>query len=266
MINEQQAIDYLSRLLNRQVTGQDTVALTSGQRARFLSWADQFGGLSGELRSVVSGGFSVRQLVSSTIPTTAPVAAEAAASAAHSSVTPPGSNRPLQGFAGVGIDIQRIAEIVPYDDAFDFRSAPDLAKIFSEREISYACARSSPAQTLAGLFAAKEALIKSDPQLASRDLWQIEILPDAAGAPARDGFQLSISHSGEYAVAMAIKLEAASRSAEPVAPAPGATRKLEQPIEVSALPSNAARSAKLAWVTLLVLIAVVAGVLWARHL
>jgi phosphopantetheine--protein transferase-like protein len=253
-MDEIRASEYLSKLLNRDVQAHTAIVLSSGQRARFLSWLEHAGALSDEVRSAASRQFNVHELLN------AEGSSSRSAPVARRVMEPSG---PAAVIAGVGIDIQRIAEIIPYDDAFDFRTAAELAAIFSQREISYACARSSPVQTLAGLFAAKEAIIKADPSKTTTDLHQLEILPDGSGSPAHPGFQLSISHSGEYAVAMALRVANISAPQPARETSASATQPANEP---SALPKGAAtRPATSTRKTLLALILLAAGILCIRY-
>src|SRR5262249_30902493 len=81
---------------------------------------------------------------------------------AHATVAPPPvSNLPervLAGVLSVGIDLQVAAELIDEEAARDPKSSAELARIFSARELSYAIAKGTVRDTLAGLFAAKEAL------------------------------------------------------------------------------------------------------------
>lgn len=194
--------DYLSKLTNSDVEPDTVIMLTSGQRARFLSWIGQDAAFFREVKEIIGHGFTIGQLPMLSASTADPGNVESNPLRASETER----RTPLPRLMGMGIDIQRIVEIVSQDNAFDFKSSQEYATIFSQREISYACAKDAPAQTLAGLFAAKEAIMKADQAMSSKQLSQIEILPDASGAPTHDGFQLSISHSGEYAIAIAIKV------------------------------------------------------------
>src|SRR4051812_35952752 len=111
-MNEADIVEYLSRLLNRAVTSDMPLSLTSGQRARFLGWIERSGSSVDDLRGVLARSFSVRQLLSQPDP----AADQAVGSRDSTSTIAPGANASSSGgFAGVGIDIQRVAEILPYD-------------------------------------------------------------------------------------------------------------------------------------------------------
>jgi len=91
-----------------------------------------------------------------------------------------------------------------------------LNRVFTRNEIAYCMSRSCPARSLAGRFAAKEAFFKAvaSAGVPGLPLKQIEVIVNAYGAPvlrargrAVDALAgrkaaLSISHDGEYAVAL----------------------------------------------------------------
>ncbi len=115
---------------------------------------------------------------------------------------------------GLGCDLCAISrmEKIMADGRF-------LHRYFTEEERAYIAARARGAQTAAGIFAAKEALVKAlgtgFGSLAPAD---VEITHDASGAPAylikktRSALQargaqsafLSVTHDGDYAMATAI--------------------------------------------------------------
>lgn len=115
---------------------------------------------------------------------------------------------------GIGTDITHIERIK--------KMAPEaLARILTGAESEYCRRYASPHERIAGRFAAKEAILKALGTGWSQGIgWgQIEILPDASGAPIAtlSGAALakmldlgatrclvSISHQGEYAIAFAV--------------------------------------------------------------
>jgi phosphopantetheinyl transferase (holo-ACP synthase) len=190
---------YLSRLLGRPVAAGDTVQLSSAQRGRFVAWLEEAG----------------VAVAAAAVPHALQVAEFARAHGVAAADTAPGA-RPLDERAGaaagaatahpvrVGIDLQAVAELVDAQAARDPKASAELCRIFSMRELSYATARGTVADTLTGIFAAKEALCKADPSLRARDSRSLEVLPDEHGAPQFPGYSLSISHSGGFAVAVAV--------------------------------------------------------------
>jgi phosphopantetheine--protein transferase-like protein len=100
----------------------------------------------------------------------------------------------------VGIDIELIDNL---PQVFDFRSDPFYQSNFSPYEISYCLMKENPRASFAGLFAAKEAICKIDFRLGRQGFNQIEIGHTNNGRPFYNSFSLSISHTDEYAIAVA---------------------------------------------------------------
>ncbi|KAF9167813.1 3-oxoacyl-[acyl-carrier-protein] synthase [Actinomortierella ambigua] len=126
---------------------------------------------------------------------------------------------------GVGVDVELISAINVENDAF-------LERNFTQQEIEYCQARPDPQSSFAGRWSAKEAVVKAvssfDLELAkvwtqgsAAPLKEIEIVMAESGAPSvvfagaaaeaanKAGVKevkVSISHSGEYAVAVATAL------------------------------------------------------------
>ncbi len=183
--------EYLSRLLGRDVDWRQSPKLTSGQKARYFAWC-QANDL--EFRLGRDGDED-------------PVSVPSSDYSLPSSATSDGGSS--SAIYGVGVDIQQISELFPEPIASP-KSDSSLAEIFSLRELSYAEGADDARQTLSGLFAAKEAIVKADPNGADGSLADIEVLPQSDGAPTHDGYLLSISHSGDFAVAFAAKLGTSS--------------------------------------------------------
>jgi phosphopantetheinyl transferase (holo-ACP synthase) len=184
---------YLGGLLDRPVDGSTRLTLTSGQQARLQSWMQQRGVDTQTLN--LAKNFSCDELLGAS-----PGSASGnTASTTASTGAAPSAGAVLPG--SLGVDIQSIAELVPAAALADLKASAELARIFTLRELSYAQTRPDPASTLAGLFAAKEAVKKASPRHLAMEWTLIEILPNAQGAPTLAGFALSISHSKDYAVA-----------------------------------------------------------------
>lgn len=110
-------------------------------------------------------------------------------------------------FLGFGVDlvnIARIERLITYNPRA-------LSKLLNSEEIT-----GNP-QRIAGRIACKEAIIKAIPQLSIVNLKQITISNDETGVPivkSEGGLllnkevKLSISHDGDYAIALAIVLKA----------------------------------------------------------
>jgi phosphopantetheine--protein transferase-like protein len=101
----------------------------------------------------------------------------------------------------LGNDIQLVAELFPEDESLD---SITLEKIFTKYEIAYAQGTDNPKVTLAGLFSLKESLVKAGASYAT--YLDLEITHDNNGAPIFYGFLVSISHSGNYATSVALKI------------------------------------------------------------
>jgi phosphopantetheinyl transferase (holo-ACP synthase) len=106
------------------------------------------------------------------------------------------------GAPGIGIDIEEIAAL---PRVADLRMESFYVQNFTPGEISYCILQADPYASLAGLWAAKEAIVKADGQYRNRPFQTIEIGHSGDGKPVFPGFGLSISHSGGMAVAAAVR-------------------------------------------------------------
>jgi holo-[acyl-carrier protein] synthase len=102
---------------------------------------------------------------------------------------------------GIGIDIEEIGAMPETDD---FREDAFYKMHFSSSETAYCILQPEPLASFAGLFAAKEAIIKADNNYKKKPFHMIEIEHTEAGKPFHPDFQLSISHTKTTAVAVAI--------------------------------------------------------------
>lgn len=116
---------------------------------------------------------------------------------------------------GIGTDIIEIGRIKKAMDSGLF-----LKKCFTERECAYFLSRHCKAETIAGSFAAKEAVVKTMGTGIGAIGWRdIEILRDSKGRPYVEfsekacqwlaenhvgHFKITISHCRDYAVAFCI--------------------------------------------------------------
>ena len=112
--------------------------------------------------------------------------------------------------SGVGIDLLEIDRL---ERALERH--PRLAeRIFTEAEREYAGARARPARHLAARFAAKEAVVKALGLSGGFGLHEIEVVAGepprvrlsgrAADAAAGERIDISLTHSREFAAAVAI--------------------------------------------------------------
>lgn len=112
--------------------------------------------------------------------------------------------RGLQGIEmapGVGVDIEEIAAL---PRASDHRKEEFYKMNFTAVEISYCILQPDPYASFAGLFAAKEAIIKAGGGDRSRSFNLLEIDHTPEGRPLYPGYGISISHAGGMAVAVAV--------------------------------------------------------------
>ena len=108
-----------------------------------------------------------------------------------------------------GVDIVKISRISnlyrKYDKAF-------LYKLFTDGEIDYLSRKDYKIESMAGIFASKEAMSKAVGSGIGKLSWKdIEIFHDSLGKPRIrllkdmgldiESVELSISHDGEYAIA-----------------------------------------------------------------
>lgn len=103
--------------------------------------------------------------------------------------------------ATVGIDIQDLASM-PL--ANDFREDEFYTMNFSSSEIAYCVLQPNPLASFAGLFAAKEAIVKANNTYQNKLFNTIIIEHLPGGKPVHTNLQLSISHSSTTAVGIAI--------------------------------------------------------------
>ena len=117
--------------------------------------------------------------------------------------------------AGIGVDVVDIARL----EAALRRTSGLAERLFTGAERSWAAGRQAPAASLAGCFAAKEALAKAIGAPAGLRWTDAEVVRNAAGRPfltARGtvaaaaqaqgvgGWHLSLSHDGGLCVAMVV--------------------------------------------------------------
>ena len=102
----------------------------------------------------------------------------------------------------VGIDIEKVSN---FKEVTDYREDNFYTQNFTQQEIAHCILQANPLQSFAGLFAAKEAIVKADNQLKNKNFNSIEIKHDLQGRPLYRNFQISISHTDEHAIAIAIK-------------------------------------------------------------
>lgn len=102
----------------------------------------------------------------------------------------------------LGIDLVKIDRI---DKLFKKFGDKFLNRIFKEEEITYIRNRGNKVETIAGMFASKEAVSKALGTGIGKVGFRDIIIEHSPGPKAKVGnkrFELAISHDGEYAVAV----------------------------------------------------------------
>jgi len=172
-------IERFNLISGGQFSKIDLTLLSSAQRARFLSWARETGVDIGEKNEIEDDHFVTEFQTETSL---------------------------QQQISAIGIDVQYASELIE-KPITDPKSDMELTKIFSQEEIAYSETRPKPNMTLAGLFAAKEALVKAGlSNYKKNNFSEIDISHDNQGKPVFEGYMLSISHNKDIAVAVAIKI------------------------------------------------------------
>jgi len=105
---------------------------------------------------------------------------------------------------GVGVDIEEIASFPVVND---FRVDYFYTENFSDSEIAYCILQKNPYASFAGLFAAKESIVKINEKFRRQKFNTLIIKHNQFGKPIfNELIELSISHTDNYVVALAISL------------------------------------------------------------
>lgn len=134
------------------------------------------------------------------------------------------AQQPATGEAGdeplsMGIDIESVGSL---PKVADFRRDEFYKQNFTPQEMAWCILQPEPVESFAGLFAAKEALVKADNSLREKPFNQIAIGRSPQGKPLYPGFTLSIAHANGTAVAVAARA-AANGTATPALTLPSVT-------------------------------------------
>ncbi len=103
-----------------------------------------------------------------------------------------------------GIDIEDISN---FPLVADFREDDFYVSNFTSQEIAYCILKGKPMESFAGLFCAKEALCKTNEHIRQIPFNEIEIKHDDNGKPVYSGYTISIAHTSQFAIAVAIANE-----------------------------------------------------------
>ena len=113
----------------------------------------------------------------------------------------------------IGIDAEMIQN---FQMVADFREDSFYKMNFAAEEISWCLLQKNPLQSFAGLFAAKEAIVKADNSYINTPFNQILIDHLPSGKPIHSGFNISITHVGEMAIAVAVSKIQAPHQVSPI--------------------------------------------------
>lgn len=127
------------------------------------------------------------------------------------------NNEPIHanGQTSIGIDIEEISMLPA---ATDYREDAFYTMHFAPQEIAYCILQSHPQASFAGLFAAKEAIVKADNSYLKVSFNSIIIDHLPNGKPTHPQFSISISHTAGIAVAVAVPLLVTAISPPPGLP------------------------------------------------
>lgn len=103
---------------------------------------------------------------------------------------------------GIGIDIEEV-DAMPKTN--DFREDEFYKMNFSSTEIAHCILQPNPYASFAGLFAAKEAIVKANNSNKNKPFHSIVISHNQEGKPEYPGFNLSVSHTNNSAIAVALQ-------------------------------------------------------------
>lgn len=128
-----------------------------------------------------------------------------------SNVLSNGKEKSGNDIENIGIDIQSMSEI---PDVADFHEDLFFKENYSEKEIAHCLLQNNPRNSFAGLWAIKEAIVKADITIKKNKFNSIEISHNTEGKPVHPQFSLSCSHSGDYAIGLAIKRKTLTNNEE----------------------------------------------------
>ena len=102
----------------------------------------------------------------------------------------------------IGIDIENISNILSSEE---YKTDQFYIDNFSSEEIKYCESKKDPLKSFLALFSLKESIVKADNSLRNIRFNQIIIEHDSNGKPIYPNFNLSVSHSDNFVVSVAVK-------------------------------------------------------------
>ena len=204
---EARLIAFLERLLGEPVDPAGQIAVSSTQRAQIVSWL-QSNGVAADFNRFKANLMSVADILAG-----GPAAADGLAAPAPATTRTIPPLRPVTPVAtgggvapiGLGIDLQALTSM---PESSDYRADPFYTRNFTARELAHCIQQGNPRESLAGIWAAKEAVIKAGAAVTAKvgELGSIEITHTAEGAPGFPGCLISISHEAGMAAAVCVRL------------------------------------------------------------
>jgi phosphopantetheine--protein transferase-like protein len=202
LVMEQRLIAFLERLLGEPVDPAGRIAVSSTQRAQIVAWLNAQG-ITADFNRFKANLMSVQEMLAG-----GSEATSSAAPAPRPAIPPLRPVAPVVAGAaplGLGVDLQARTSM---PEASDYRADPFYSTNFSARELAHCIGQGDPLESLTGLWAAKEAVIKAGAASPVKPgvLGDIEIVHAASGAPSYPGCLISISHEAGMAVAVCVRL------------------------------------------------------------
>lgn len=111
-------------------------------------------------------------------------------------------NNSLIEDGNVGIDIQNVNTLPDFEDVW---LSEFYTSNFSDSEITHCIKLDNPKESFAGIYSAKESIIKAHGADGFFEKKNIIIKHNEVGAPIHQDFFISISHDNDFAVSVAVK-------------------------------------------------------------
>tara|TARA_X000000368_G_scaffold312597_1_gene250279 strand:- start:144 stop:899 length:756 start_codon:yes stop_codon:yes gene_type:complete len=109
----------------------------------------------------------------------------------------------IQSIFSVGVDMEKVSQLEETDDYFNNIFYKEN---FTFDEIKYCTSKANAQQSFAALFATKEAIVKADNSYKKTKFNNINISHNETNKPYFKDFSISISHTEDFVVAVAVKL------------------------------------------------------------
>lgn len=114
------------------------------------------------------------------------------------------NKKEVESIFSVGIDIEKVSSL---EETNDYFNNSFYLENFSLDEIKHCTSRANAQQSFAALFATKEAIIKADNSYKKTKFNKINVSHNKSSKPYFKDFSISISHTEDFVVAVAVKLD-----------------------------------------------------------